>query len=88
MKKILLLAAVFAAAPAFAQHYNGQPSQQHGYSGGYGNDQQVSGYTRSNGTYVEPYHRSQADGNPYNNYSTQGNTNPYTGQSGHKSPGY
>lgn len=88
MKKILILAAIFAATPAFAQHYMSQSSQPSGFGGGYGNDQQVSGYTRSNGTYVEPYHRSQADSNPYNNYSTQGNTNPYTGQRGYKSPGY
>jgi len=88
MKKILLLATCFVAAPAFAQHYNGQPSQQHGYGGGYGNDQQVSGYTRSNGTYVEPYHRSAPDNTMYNNYSSQGNTNPYTGESGHVRPRY
>lgn len=45
-------------------------------------DQYVRGYTRSDGTYVQPYHRSSPDGNPYNNYSTQGNTNPYTGERG------
>lgn len=28
----------------------------------------VSGYVRSNGTYVAPYVRSPADGNPYNNW--------------------
>jgi hypothetical protein len=89
MKKILLLAAVFVAAPAFAQLYNNQPAQPRGFAGGMtGSDEQVSGYTRSNGTYVEPYHRTEADSNPYNNYSTQGNVNPYTGQAGHKNPGY
>jgi hypothetical protein len=87
MKKILLLAAILVSAPAFAQYYN-QPAQR-SYNGGlYGADQQVSGYTRSNGTYVEPYHRSAPDSNPYNNYSSQGNVNPYTGQVGHKKPGY
>ncbi|MCC5029771.1 MULTISPECIES: hypothetical protein [Burkholderia] len=54
----------------------------------YGSDQTVSGYTRSDGTYVQPYHRTAPDGNPYNNYSTQGNVNPYTGQRGYKNPGY
>ncbi len=29
----------------------------------------VSGYYRSNGTYVSGHSRSCADGNPYNNYS-------------------
>jgi hypothetical protein len=87
MKKTLMLAALFVSLPAFAQLYGGH--QQQSYSNSmYGNDQQVSGYTRSNGTYVEPYHRTAPDSNPYNNYSTQGNVNPYTGQAGHKSPGY
>lgn len=40
----------------------------------------VSGYYRKNGTYVQPYYRSAPDGNPYNNYSFPGNTNPYTGK--------
>src|SRR5437870_772678 len=46
----------------------------------------VNGYTRSNGTYVQGYYRSRPDGNPYNNYSSQGNTNPYTGQKGTVNP--
>ena len=46
----------------------------------------VKGYTTKNGTYVAPHYRSAPDGNPYNNYSTRGNINPYTGQPGTKSP--
>ncbi len=42
-------------------------------------DQYVNGYTRSDGTYVQPYWRSEPDGNPHNNYSFPGNLNPYTG---------
>jgi hypothetical protein len=49
-------------------------------------DQSVHGYTRSDGTYVQPYHRSAPDNNPYNNYGTQGNYNPYTGQAGTAQP--
>ena len=40
----------------------------------------VHGYTRKNGTYVAPHYRSSPDGNPYNNWSYPGNTNPYTGK--------
>jgi hypothetical protein len=40
----------------------------------------VRGYYRKNGTYVQPHMRSSPDGNPYNNYSYPGNTNPYTGK--------
>lgn len=43
-------------------------------------DTWVSGHYRSNGTYVEGYYRSSPDGDPYNNYSFPGNTNPYTGK--------
>ncbi len=32
-------------------------------------DVYVRGYTRGNGTYVQPHIRSAPDGNPYNNYS-------------------
>lgn len=46
----------------------------------------VNGYYRSNGTYVAPHYRSAPDGNPYNNWSTVGNVNPYTGQPGTKNP--
>ena len=46
----------------------------------------VNGYTRSNGTYVQPYHRSSPDSTKLNNFSTQGNTNPYTNQPGTVNP--
>lgn len=37
-------------------------------------------------TYVQPYHRTAPDNNIFNNYSTQGNINPYTGQPGTVNP--
>ena len=43
----------------------------------------VNGYTRSNGTYVHGYNRSDSDSTVTNNYSYAGNTNPYTGAVGH-----
>ena len=49
-------------------------------------DEYVQGYIRHDGTYVAPHHRTAPDSNPYNNYSTQGNTNPYTGQAGTVNP--
>jgi hypothetical protein len=50
----------------------------------YGSDVQVQSFTRTNGTYVQPYHRSAPDSNSYNNWSAKGNTNPYTGALGTK----
>jgi len=46
----------------------------------------VSGYTRKNGTYVEPHMRSSPNSNPYDNYSFPGNTNPYTGKTSTGNP--
>ncbi len=41
----------------------------------------VSGHFR-NGTYVEPHYRTAPNSTNRDNFSTLGNTNPYTGQSG------
>ena len=42
--------------------------------------ERVRGYTRRDGTYVQSYERTRADGNPRNNYSYPGNYNPNTGR--------
>lgn len=47
-------------------------------------DVRVDGYYRKNGTYVQPHYRSNPDGKFYNNWSTDGNINPYTGEYGTK----
>lgn len=46
----------------------------------------VSGYTRKNGTYVQPHMRSSPNSNPYDNYSFPGNTNPYSGKTSTGNP--
>jgi len=46
----------------------------------------VRGYVRQNGTYVQPHFQTAPDNSMYNNYSTQGNVNPYTGQAGTVNP--
>ena len=47
-------------------------------------DQTVHGYYRKNGTYVQPYHRTDPNQYRFDNYSSQGNVNPYTGQASHQ----
>lgn len=47
-------------------------------------DETVRGYVRRDGTYVAPSHRTESNQFRFDNYSSQGNTNPYTGQAGHK----
>ena len=46
-------------------------------------DVYVKGYYRSNGTYVDPHYRTSPNNSTYDNWSSYGNTNPYTGQKGY-----
>ena len=46
----------------------------------------VDGYYRNDGAYVQPHYRSAPNNNPYDNYSIQGNINPYTGVVGQQKP--
>ncbi|MGF6412374.1 hypothetical protein OKW37_004044 [Paraburkholderia sp. MM5482-R2] len=64
-------------APRF-QFY---PGDNHCDAGGY-----VSGYTRSNGTYVAGHHQTNPNGTKYDNWSSKGNVNPYTGKEGTVDP--
>lgn len=50
-------------------------------------DVYVSGYTRSDGSYVGPHYRSSPNSSTYDNWSTKGNINPYTGKHGSTSSG-
>ena len=49
-------------------------------------DQYVNGYMKNNGTYVQGHSRTSPNNTLLDNYSTQGNTNPYTGRSGNVNP--
>ena len=52
-------------------------------------DTWVNGYFKEDGTYVPGHWRSDPDGDPSNNWTTKGNSNPYTGKPGTKSvPSY
>lgn len=44
----------------------------------------VSGYTRQDGTYVAPSHKTKPDSYQSNNWSSQGNVNPFTGEKGYR----
>ena len=51
-------------------------------------DSYVKGYTKKDGTYVEPHYRSSPNNSKFDNYSTQGNVNPYNGNKGTVEPYY
>lgn len=44
----------------------------------------VRGYSNRNGTYVQPHYRSNPNSYKWDNYSSRGNMNPYTGKRGYK----
>lgn len=69
MKKLLLLLLIGSLlTPAFAQ----AATRVRGY------------YKPKTGSYVMPSYRSQKDSYKFNNYSSHGNTNPFTGKKGYK----
>ena len=47
-------------------------------------DTYVNGYYKKSGTYVKGHYRSDQNDTKSDNWSTKGNVNPYTGQSGTK----
>lgn len=47
---------------------------------------QRDGYIRKDGTYVAPSYSTRPNGTKLDNYSTQGNYNPYSGRTGTVDP--
>ena len=74
MKKALIaVALILAASSAQAQVFG---------TGSNPNDHLVSGYTRSNGTYVQPHYQTNPNSTRADNYGTLGNVNPHNGRVG------
>ena len=48
----------------------------------------VEGYYKSDGTYVNGYYRTSSNNTNHDNYSTQGQVNPYTGAKGTRARDY
>lgn len=46
--------------------------------------ERVKSYVRKDGTYVDSHFRSNSDKSFYNNWSSRGNSNPFTGSRGSK----
>ena len=46
----------------------------------------TEGYTKKNGTYVAPHFKTKSNKSKHDNYSTKGNTNPFTGKKGTVDP--
>jgi hypothetical protein len=72
MKRLLLALSLIAFVPAAAEAGS--------------RTVRVKPYVSGNGTYVQPHYRTSPDSSRLNNYSSQGNVNPWTGKKGSKSP--
>jgi hypothetical protein len=46
----------------------------------------TNGYYRNDGTFVPGHYQTNPNGNPWDNWSTRGNYNPYTGKPGTVDP--
>jgi hypothetical protein len=46
----------------------------------------VEGHYRADGSYVAPHYQTNPNNTPFDNWSTKGNYNPYTGQPGTITP--
>ena len=79
MKTIFATALIILAsiASSNAQNYGSNPSNHN-----------VQGYETNRGTYVAPHHQTNPNNTQYDNYSSQGNVNPYTVQPGTRTPRY
>jgi hypothetical protein len=94
----VLAALAITAGPASAQYY-GSPgyggNTYRGYQapsyGGYGTGANPQGHyvqphTRSDGRTTGGHYQSNPNNTTLDNWSTRGNTNPYTGQPGTRAP--
>ena len=71
-----------------AMHHSGGTHGTHSIgsstSSSSGADHDIKGYVKKDGTYVAPAHATNPDSKTTNNYTHDGNVNPYSGKVGTK----
>lgn len=72
----------------FAYNVEAKRSRINNYIGTGSNpfSNKVNGYFKNNGTYVDTHQRSKRNKTEFDNWSTRGNYNLYTGKRGSRSP--
>lgn len=81
---VLTLSAPYSFAKGGKNNHTGSKSGS--YTKSSAGSTRVRGYTKKDGTYVAPHHRTKPDKSKTNNWSSKGNVNPYTGKKGSKNP--
>jgi hypothetical protein len=85
--KLIIAAALLTAGTVAANAQNYGNSYSYG-SGSNSSSHSVQGHYNNSGTYTQPYQATNPNSTQYDNYSSRGNTNPYTGMTGTRSPRY
>lgn len=88
MKTMILAAGLLALAATAAQAQYGYGSNRGSGYGSNSSSTHVDGHFSSNGSYTQPHYRSSPNSTDLDNYGTRGNTNPFTGATGTRSPRY
>jgi hypothetical protein len=90
---LIAAAAMVSWAGAAEAQYGGYGYQGYGGYQTYGtgsnsSSHSVGGYMTNRGTYVAPHQQTNSNSTQYDNYSSRGNYNPYSGRFGTRSPRY
>lgn len=83
MKSLVSLMALLCIAATVVYAKSSGASYKSSYSSkNSSSDVSVKSYVKKDGTHVQGYKRTNPDDTMYDNYSTKGNVNPYTGKEG------
>lgn len=74
MKKILIITILFLGLLSFSTQSEARTTRVKGY------------YKPSTGRYVAPHYKTTPNRSKFDNFSTKGNYNPYTGKAGTRNP--
>lgn len=74
MKKLLLMLALLIGVLSFSASADARTTRVRGY------------YKPSTGSYVVPHYKTTPNRSKFDNFSTKGNYNPYTGKKGTVNP--
>jgi hypothetical protein len=76
------------ASHSSGSHYGGSHSSGARGTGSNPSSHSTKGYTKKDGTYVQPHHQTNPNNTQYDNYNTRGNYNPHNGNYGTRTPKY
>ncbi|MBI5045518.1 MAG: hypothetical protein HZC14_00690 [Candidatus Niyogibacteria bacterium] len=74
MRKLILAVILFVGVLSFSAHADARITRVQGH------------FKPSTGSYVAPYYKTTPNKSKFDNFSTKGNYNPYTGKKGTANP--